>query len=287
MIRRPLLLLVSLVAASCGDNQTPPPEKGPYVGTSPAALECVPNLDGKIDARELAPRIGADAHYLVSPAGKERPVDLVGAEVDGRRVWSFGNDFADDQVARFSAQKIDGKWYASSFASVPGAFVVPLDPAAQTDGVYTHTERGFFLHGVASKEPEPLEQKTLLVYDPPATLYQFPLTPGLSYRTTARVRNGTFRGLPFASEDTYDVIVDGAGQLSLPDFILTQALRVRTTVTVVPTAGQTTTQRQTSFLFECIGEAARATSRLGEPDPNFTTAAELRRLGLGNQGDAR
>jgi hypothetical protein len=147
--------------------------------------------------------------------------------------------------------------------------------------VYSHTERGFFLHGVASKDPDPAAQKTLLVYDPPATLYQFPLTPGLSFRTTARVRNGTFRGLPFASDDTYDVIVDGAGELSLPDFILTQALRVRTTVTVAPAAGQTTTQKQTSFLFECLGEALRATSRLGEPEQDFTTAAELRRLGLG------
>lgn len=278
-----LLLFFSscaLLFAACGENETPPPEKGPYVGTTPAALECVPNLDGKIDARELAPRFGVDAQYLVSPSGKERAVDLAGAEESGRRVWRFGADFADDQVARFSAQKIDAKWYAGSFAGIPGAFVVPLDAAMTTDVVYSHSERGFFLHGVASKTPDPPEQKTLLVYDPPATLYQFPLSPGLSFRTTARVRNGTFRGLPFASDDTYDVTVDGAGELSLPDFILTQAMRVRTTVTVVPAAGQTTTQKQTSFLFECLGEVARATSRLGEPEQNFTTAAELRRLGL-------
>jgi hypothetical protein len=280
-MRRLPVLLVSTFLAACGDNETPPPAKGPYVGTSPAALECVPNLDGKIEARELAPRFGVDAHYVVSPAGKERNVDLVGAEESGRRVWRFGLDFADDQVARFSAQRLEGKWYAASFGGIPGAFVVPLDAAGTTEGVYTHSERGFFLHGVASKEADPPEQKTLLPYDPPATLYQFPLAPGLSFRTTARVRNGTFRGLPFASEDTYEVAVDGAGELSLPDFVLTQAMRVRTTITVVPTAGQTTTQKQTSFLFECLGEAARATSRLGEPEQNFTTAAELRRLGLG------
>lgn len=280
-MRRTLLLPSLLLLAACGANETPPPEKGPYVATSPEPLPCVPNLDGKIEARELAPRIGVEAAYLVSPAGTERTVDLTGAEREGRRFWNLGADYADDRVARLAAQPIDGKWYASSFAGVPGAFVAPLDAGGLTEGVYTHEERGFFLHGVASKDPEPQEQKTLLVYDPPATIYRFPLEPGVSFTSTGRIRNGTFRGLPFASDDTYEVIVDGAGELSLPDFVLTQALRVRTTITVVPTAGQTTIQRQTSFLFECLGEVARATSRLGETDPSFTTAAELRRLGLG------
>jgi hypothetical protein len=41
-----------------------------------------------------------------------------------------------------------------------------------------------------------------------------------------------------------------------------------------------TTQRQVGFLFECLGEVTRATSKLNEPDENFTTASELRRLGL-------
>ena len=55
---------------------------------------------------------------------------------------------------------------------------------------------------------------------------------------------------------------------------------MRTTLTVTPAAGKAVSTRQTSFLFECFGEVARATSQNDETQDNFTTAAEVRRLGL-------
>lgn len=274
------LLLLLLVA--CQDNETPLPEKSPYVATAPAALPCVPNLDGKIEAKELAPQIGIAAGYLVSPAGKEREVDLAGrANAQGKLTWQLSNDYADDQVARIEATPLDGKWYAPSFAAfVANAFVTPLDLGARTEGVYTYDETGIYLHGIASTTENPPEGKTLLVYSSPITLYEFPLEAGSAWSTTAETKNATLRGLPYAGRDTYEMKVDGAGELGLPDFVLTQALRVRTFVRIVPAAGQETTQRQTGFLFECLGEVARATSKLNEPDEGFTTASELRRLGL-------
>lgn len=276
----PLLPIAPAIFAvlACGENETPPPQKSPYVAAQQSALPCVPNLDGKIESRELAPAIGIPTTYLVSPAGRERGVDLVGGQRDGKTVWSFDVDFADDQVARIQAQKIDGKWYAGSFASVANAIVTPIDAADQTEGIYTHTDQAFSLHGVASSADGP--NKTLLIYKTPIALYKFPLQPGAKYTSTGEVTNGTFRGLPYAGRDTYEVNIDAAGEVSLPDFTVTQALRVKTKVTVAPAAGQVTTQRQTSFLFECLGELVRATSKLEEPDENFTTAAELRRLGL-------
>jgi hypothetical protein len=39
------------------------------------------------------------------------------------------------------------------------------------------------------------------------------------------------------------------------------------------------TQRQVSFLFECFGEIGRATAQPKETNDDFTTAAEIRRLG--------
>lgn len=281
----PSLLVLGLAAAAlapaCAENETPPPAKAPYVAAEPAALPCVPNLDGKIEAKELQPALGVTATYLVSPANKERPVDLAGAPNDkGAQEWRFGFDFADDQVARITATKLDGRWYAGSFASVVGGFASPLDVGGRTDGIYTYDETEIRLHGVASTTENPPEGKTLYVYDKPVTIYRFPLTPGASWSSSATVRNGTLRGLPYAGKDTYDVKVDGAGTLVLPDFTLTQAMRVRTLVTILPSAGAQTTQRQTGFVFECFGEVARATSRLNEPDENFTTASELRRLGL-------
>lgn len=280
-MRPPTLFLVCSCAAvlvSCGDNETPPPQKSAYASTEPAPLPCVPNLDGKIDANELAPAFGIPATYLVSPSGTERTVDLVGADRGGKTVWSLGVDYADDQVAKLTAQKIDGKWYAAQFADVAGAFVTPIDAGGTTEGVYTHDDKAFSLHGIASATDGP--NKTLLRYETPIALYQFPLSVGVTYTAVGEVKNGTFRGLPYAGKDTYEVKIDAAGEVDLPDFTLTQALRVKTKVTVAPSAGQTTTQRQTSFLFECLGEVARATSKLEEPDENFTTASELQRLGL-------
>lgn len=279
--RTALLFSCVLACAGCSENETPPPQKAAYDGGVAAALPCVPNLDGKIESRELVPQVGIPATYLVSPAGKERPVDLAGqTNAQGRLTWQFGNDYVDDQIAQLSAQQIDAKWYKPSFASVANPVIVAIDLGGRTEGVYTQDDTGFFLHGVASATENPPEGKTLLVYSQPIMLYRFPLEPGAAWTSIAEVKNGLLRGLPFASRDTYEVKVDGAGEIGLPDFILTQALRVRTNVSIAPSAGQTTTQRQVGFLFECLGEVARATSNLNEKEENFTTASELRRLGL-------
>jgi hypothetical protein len=39
-------------------------------------------------------------------------------------------------------------------------------------------------------------------------------------------------------------------------------------------------RRQVGWVFECFGEVARATAADNEPNDDFTTTAELRRLGL-------
>jgi hypothetical protein len=281
---KPILFTVLVLAAlsgACNNNETPPSTHAAYDGGVGTALPCVPNLDGKIDSRELVPQVGIPASYLVSPSGKERTVDVLGqTNPQGKLTWAFAADFADDQIAKLSAQHIDGKWYASSFATVSNPVVVALDVGGRTEGVYTQNDAGFFLHGIASVAPDAPEGKTLLVYNAPIMLYRFPLESGAAWTSFGEVQNATLRGLPYAGRDTYEVKVDGAGELSLPDFVLTQALRVRTKVTIAPSAGQVTTQRQVGFLFECLGEVTRATSRLNEPEENFTAASELRRLGL-------
>jgi hypothetical protein len=273
-------VLFAALAAACGDNQTPPPERTAYEAGAPPALPCLPNLDGRIDASELVPHVGVPATYLISPPGKERPVELAGREIDGRLHFPFGDDYADDLALQIQASRLDGAWYAGSFAGVAEAFATPLDAGGRSHGIYSKNDSEFLLHGVASATEDAPEGKTLLVYAPPIALYKFPILPGGAWTSVGEVRNGTFRGLPYAGRDTYEVEVDGAGVMDLPDFIIEQALRVRFKITVAPSAGQVTTQRQVSFLFECLGEVARATSHLGETERNFTVAAELRRLGL-------
>lgn len=282
------LLTIALLActlSACGDNETPPPEKGAYVAAPVTPLPCVPNLDGKIDAKELAPQIGIPANYLVNPAGKDRVVDLAGqTNAKGALSWQLGNDFADDTIAKLSAQNLDKQWFAASFSAVKNPVVVPLDVGNRTQGVYTHDDTGFYLHGIASTDPNPPEGKTLIVYAEKVMLYRFPLAPGAAWSSTGVTTKDNFlRGLPYAGRDVYDVKVDGAGEVGLPDFVLTQALRVRTDLRVEPAAGKVTTQKQVGFLFECLGEVARATSKLDETQENFTAATELRRLGISKE----
>jgi hypothetical protein len=272
-------LLAASVVPACGDNLTQVDTRKAYVSSAPTPLTCVPNLDGKIDGAELAPSFDTSARYLVSPADREQPISLA-PRVDGagKNTWNFSVDDATDQLAVFQAEPITGKWFASSFPQ--GAFVAPFDAGATVLSVYTHSSEALSLLGLVSREPSPPEGKTLLVYNAPIELYRFPLSPGVSYTVSADAQNSTLRGLPYAGRDTYEVKVDAAGTLDLPDVRFEQALRVRVKATVVPAAGQTVSTRQTQFLVECFGEVMRATSRNNEAEEDFTIAREIRRLGL-------
>lgn len=273
---RSLLLLFAL---GCGENLTHLDEPPPYQPGALPPLACVPDLDGKIEAAELQAAIGVQVSYRVSPPGSEREVDVVG-EVDGagRRVWDLGAAERDDQLARLAASELRGRWYAASFPA--GEFVAPVDAGGAIEGVYRHDDEALWLLGVASSQMDPPEGRTLLVYAAPVPLYRFPLEPGARWTASGEVTGGTLRGLPFAGRDRYDVAVDATGQLLLPDLSFGQAHRVRTQVTIEPAVGAPVSRRQVSFLFECFGEVARVTSRQDEPAEDFTTATEVRRLGL-------
>jgi hypothetical protein len=150
------------------------------------------------------------------------------------------------------------------------------DAAGDSLAIYAQDDDALRLLGIASATPD----QTLLAYDPPVALHRFPLADGDAWTESGQV-GGTLNGLPYRSEDTYEIEVDGTGALALPHLAFTQAHRVRTLVTIVPAAGGVTvTRRQVSFLFECFGEVARATSRDGETAEDFTFAAEVRRFSL-------
>lgn len=280
-MRRTSLTLCFVAAAAivvaCGDNQTPPPAKGNYVGAPPTPLPCVPNLDGKIDSNELQPIFGVTANFLVSPQGKTRTADQIGVVRDGKTIWDFSVDLSDDQIFKSTGMPLTGKWYADKFPGLENPVVLPLDAAGNMEAVYTHDSQALYLHGLASKTQA---VNTYLPYDKPVALYRFPLQVGSSYTAISDVKNGSFQGLPYAGRDQYEVKVDAAGSVILSDFSVQQALRVKTKATISPAAGIVTVTRQTNFLFECVGEIVRLTSVPGEEDENFTNAAEVRRLGL-------
>lgn len=269
--------------AACGDDLAREPLYGTrgYDAGAPPLLACTPNLDGKIDAHELAPRFDSDATFLVSALGSERAVDIAGAAAaGGRRAWRFLGKDASDAVVRIGAKPLRNAWYAPSFAEALDAFTMPFDAAGRLDAIYTHRGDGVRLHGFASVEPDGVEGKTLIVYAEPVVVYRFPLEVGSTWRATGTVRNGFVRGVPYAARDTYEIAVDGDGEVVLPDLVFERALRVRTNVSIEPAAGTPSMRRHVTFLFECLGEIARASSHTDEQAPDFTRATELRRLAL-------
>ena len=262
----------------CGDNQTVAPARLAYEAGAVEPLACVPNLDGKIEAKEIQPAIDVPVSYLVSAAGQNRPINLVPiVDPQGRNAWDL-TGAGGDKVLRIAASALAGKWYQASFPAQ--SFVAPFDAAGRIEGIYTQSAEAIALVGLASKEENAPEGKTLLVYGAPVVLYRLPVQVGQAYISTGQVRDATLRGQPYAGKDTYDVKVDAAGRVALPDLTFTQAIRVKTKVTLEPVAGRTIVRRQTSFLFECFGEVARATSLDDEPNEDFSVASEVRRLGL-------
>jgi hypothetical protein len=275
---RRVFLSLAVCLTACGDNRTIVPKEA-YQAGSVAPLTCVPNLDGKIDGTELQAAVDVPVHYVVSPPGVSRPVSLSGeVNEQGQREWDLATDYADDRVATLQASALSGKWFAASFPD--GQFVSPLDLGGTTLGVYQHDGAHLLLLGYASSEENPSTGQTRVVYSSPVVVYNFPLEVGAEWVSVGQVVNGLIRGLPYAGRDTYQSKVEAAGVLELPDVSFTQALRVRTTTTIEPAVGNVIVRRQTGWVFECFGEGARATAVDGETSDDFTTTAELRRLGL-------
>jgi hypothetical protein len=256
-------LAAAALAAACADNRT---HLDADAGAAPPnEFSCLPNLDGRITADELRPATGVEVAYLI---GEDRDVDLSGPD------WDWTEDAAGETKRSFAAAPLAGHWFAADFPG--GQLTAPLDTAGDSLAIYAQDDDALRLLGIASATPD----QTLLAYDPPVALYRFPLADGDAWTESGQV-GGTLNGLPYRSEDTYEIEVDGTGALALPHLAFTQAHRVRTLVTIVPAAGGVTvTRRQVSFLFECFGEVARATSRDGETAEDFTFAAEVRRFSL-------
>ena len=253
--------LFYILLAACGTNETPQPIEAP---TLP---QCVPNRDGMITADELPIVLGAKVDYYTST---NTTVDLV-ANKDG--VWDLSQERASDQVIALGPVALGAQWYAAQFPS--GQFVV--DAGSGLDGIYHQDAQALWLDGTASQADG--ANKTLIVYPTPLPVLRFPITVGEMYSATVAY-SATIDGLPFNGSDELDVDVTGNGRLDVPYVQFSPVLRVREKA-VRKTGATAITRRTTLFLFECFGEVARAESKQDETNPDFTTAAYLRRYALG------
>ncbi|MEM9189941.1 MAG: hypothetical protein AAGF12_12235 [Myxococcota bacterium] len=270
------LVVFAVLSAGCTDNLTVvdrafDPSGAPF-------FDCLPNLDGSLEANEFPLNLTGEGSYVVSPPGVTRAVNLDGAvDAAGRRVWPLGADFADDRLETEGAVPVSDFWFAPSFPNA--TFVLPSDRSGSLLAVYSVASDRLLLHGFASRDAMPAEGQTLLPYEAPVAAIRFPFAAGNRWTETGTVSEGMALGLAYRGEDTYDSTVVGAGTLELPDVTFTQAWQLQQTATVAPAVGDPVTVSSVSFLFECFGEVARATAPAGTPAP-FSTAAELRRYSL-------
>ncbi|MBI5545788.1 MAG: hypothetical protein HY901_18010 [Deltaproteobacteria bacterium] len=274
-----------LTAASPAKNEVPPYLEGPapsvhqpYEPGAPDALACEQNLDQEIESQELQTAIGISLSFLLAGPGQ---VDVVGdGAAGGVLTWDWRTAYPDQTVVKLAAEPLGGKWFASRF---PGAqFTLLMRYRGHLmEAVNSQTSEGLFLHGMASSLEAPPEGKTLLVYDQPVQALKYPLKPGMSWTAVGRDPAATVLGLNQRRTDTYEVKVDAAGEMLLPDLAFSQVHRVRTKLSMhIDSPEATVTQRQVSYFAECLGEVARATSALDEQAEDFTSASEIRRLGL-------
>lgn len=242
--------------------------------------DCRPNNDGIIEFAELPIVLNAVARVRV---GTDVAVDVEGqVDADGVRFWDLSLPAIETQPqGTFSAEAMEGQWFASLFPNADIA--APLVPGGSQLGPVIADEQSWRLLGAASKDEDPAEGKTQVVYDTPSVLYPFPLQLGTTVTTTSRARNALLLGVQTAFDDTVSVEVVRKGTVILPDLILDNTLQVKVKLERTLVAGDVQ-QVSYHFVHECLGEVARFTSpAVGldeELDDVFPVAKEAWRLAL-------
>jgi hypothetical protein len=268
-----------------GDGASAPPgpggpgARGPDAGDGGATADdgggdaalagCVPNHDGTIARDEVPLAAGLRATFRVA-----RNADFTTAGVTGpggTETWDLSVAFPNDANVLVETDALDGKWFSATF---PGAsYASTLSASSNLIGVFEISPSALVLRGVVS--PDDGLAKTELTNSPAAAILSFPLKLGATWTTTANV-TGTASGYPAVYTEQYDSKVDAEGALVTPlgTFdVLRVAVVLTRTVGVVPTV-----TRSFAFVSECYGTVATITSNAGEAAPEFTHAAEIRRI---------
>lgn len=233
-----------------------------------AAVTCA-NADGVIARDEVPLAAGLRATFRVAT---DAPIDTAGAtRADGKRVWDLSGVLPGDRDVEVELMPVDGAWFAGAFAGA--TYAAPLSSTADLLGVFEATGGSLLLRGVVS--PEGGAGRTELTYEPPVPALAFPIEVGSAWQVTAQV-SGTAAGVPALYSERYRYTADAAGQLATP-FGTFDVVRIRAELT--RTAGAAvTTSRTYLFVSECFGVVASIVSNDYEPDVEFDTAREVRRL---------
>jgi hypothetical protein len=228
--------------------------------------------DGVVNRDELVFEVGLGATYRVNDSAPVT-VDVVGTGSGGQRYWDFSGSTASDRSVVDELLPLTGAWYAADYPTA--TYVAWLDEGLGTLGVFRVTDQALQMLGVVSETPD----ETNLRYDPPVDLLRFPLAEQdtwLVETTSSGFLNHGWTQL----EETYQLTVDAAGTVVVPAGSF-RALRVRTDFEQhVPFTLIYTERILYLWITECFGIVARITSQDDETDPQFTQAAEYRRMTL-------
>jgi hypothetical protein len=233
-------------------------------------LTCLPNHDERIERVEVPIRAGLRATFRVSGLADW---DTAGTQqADGSRSWDLSGDLAGDHHVLAELSELTGSWFAPEFPEA--SYVSRLREDEDLLGVFQATDSALLLLGVVSPDDGPL--RTELSFDPPVVVFAFPLQVGQTWSSATTVSGWASGAISYYQED-YESQVDARGELDTP-YAAFDVLRVRTqmtrTINLVPVS------KTISYFFvaECFGTVAAVRSREFETGPEFTRAAEVRRL---------
>ncbi len=241
--------------------------------------DCQGNNDGVIDASELPWATGIAVPYIANAAGSTVAVQPAGEQRGGVTTWDF-TEAPGPLAVQLDLIDPSGTWFADHFAEA--SYAVPL--FAHELGVlavFAVDGEDFAMLGLASREEQPAEGRTLLVYEEPVRVYDFPLEIGSAWTAEASFRDATLYGVTNAGEEAYRFEVDAVGTLLLPGFELHNVLRLAVRVEqsfAISTGDNPLVSVRHLYLRECYGELARITSLPGETEIEFGEASELRVL---------
>ncbi|MBM4343956.1 MAG: hypothetical protein FJ100_11360 [Deltaproteobacteria bacterium] len=247
--------------ASAGDTQPP-------LDADPPAGPCKPNHDGQIVHGEVPIAPGLTVPYRVA---ENVAVNLVPKTVEGKPTWdlaSLPGDAKVDVVTLDPAKQWFGKHYPDA------TYAVQLTKASPLLGVFRLGAASLDLLAVAS--PQDGLFSTRVTYDPPVAMLKFPLTATSAWATKTTV-SGLLDGVVSAWSETVELTAMGQGHLLAPMGafpIIAVRGRVDKKVGLF-----TTTYRSYAFVAECYGVVGKVDSKANEGQPEFTQAAEARRVG--------
>jgi hypothetical protein len=194
------------------------------------------------------------------------------AMAGGGRRWDLFVQLANDADRDLALGSPMGMWWQSAFQDA--TYATELASSSDLRGVFELGSTNLSLLGVVS--PDGGTYRTELEYDPPAQVLAVPLFANKMWTSTSTV-SGSAQGAVVAYTEKYESKVDKVGTMVTPygEF---PVVRVATDMT--RTSGFTTlaTTRTFTWVAECFGPVATATSKSFESGPEFTDIAEVRRL---------